>query len=122
MIPRRMSPKMMKKLMKQMGIKIQEITGVKEVIIRLNDSELVIKNPQVTLMKVSGQDLYQILGQTEKRAIDKEKGLEIPMEDIQLVAAQAGVTIDEAKKALEQTGGDLAQAILLLKSSKDTSK
>jgi len=117
-----MSPKMMKKLMKQMGIKIQEITGVKEVIIRLNDSELVIKNPQVTLMKVSGQDLYQILGQTEKRAIDKEKGLEIPMEDIQLVAAQAGVTIDEAKKALEQTGGDLAQAILLLKSSKDTSK
>jgi len=103
MIPRRMSPKMMKKLMKQMGIKIQEVAGVREVVIRLNDSD-------------------QILGQTERRAIDEEKGLEIPMEDIQLVAAQAGVTIDEAKKALEQTGGDLAQAILLLKSSKNTSK
>nr|MDO8044091.1 nascent polypeptide-associated complex protein [Candidatus Baldrarchaeota archaeon] len=122
MIPRRMSPKMLKKLMKQMGIKIQEVAGVREVIIRLNDSELVVKNPQVTLMKVGGQDLYQVLGQTERRAIDEEKELEIPMEDIQLVAAQAGVTIDEAKKALEQTGGDLAQAILLLKSSKNTSK
>ncbi|MHA1722259.1 MAG: nascent polypeptide-associated complex protein [Candidatus Baldrarchaeia archaeon] len=122
MIPRRMSPKMMKKLMKQMGIKIQEIPGVKEVVIRLSDSELIIKNPQVTLMKVSGQDLYQILGQTEKRVVEERKELEIPMEDIQLVAAQAGVTIDEAKKALEQTGGDLAQAILLLKSSKNTVK
>jgi len=120
MIPRRMSPKMMKKLMKQMGIKIQEVAGVKEVVIRLSDSELIIKNPQVTLMKVSGQDLYQILGQTEKRVVEERKELEIPMEDIQLVAAQAGVTIDEAKKALEQTGGDLAQAILLLKSSKNT--
>lgn len=120
MIPRRMSPKMMKKLMKQMGIKIQEVAGVREVIIRLYDSELIIKNPQVTLMKIGGQDLYQILGQTEKRALGKEK--EIPMEDVQLVAAQAGVTIDEAKKALEQTDGDLAQAILLLKSSKGTSK
>jgi len=119
MIPRRMSPKMMKKLMKQMGIKIQEITGVKEVIIRLVDSELIIKSPQVTLMKVSGQDLYQILGQTERKALEK-KELEIPMEDIQLVASQAGVTIDEAKKALEQTDGDLAQAILLLKSAKNT--
>jgi len=117
-----MSPKMMKKLMKQMGIKIQEIPGVKEVVIRLSDSELIIKNPQVTLMKVSGQDLYQILGQTEKRVVEERKELEIPMEDIQLVAAQAGVTIDEAKKALEQTGGDLAQAILLLKSSKNTVK
>ena len=122
MIPRRMSPKMMKKLMKQMGIKIQEIPGVKEVVRRLSDSELIIKNPQVTLMKVSGQDLYQILGQTEKRVVEERKELEIPMEDIQLVAAQAGVTIDEAKKALEQTGGDLAQAILLLKSSKNTVK
>lgn len=120
MIPRRMSPKMMKKLMKQMGIKIQEVAGVKEVVIRLSDSELIIKNPQVTLMKVSGQDLYQILGQTEKRVVEERKKLEIPMEDIQLVAAQAGVTIDKAKKALEQTDGDLAQAILLLKSSKNT--
>lgn len=121
MIPRRMSPKMMKKLMKQMGIKIQELTGVKEVIIRLSDNEIIIRNPQVTLMKVSGQDLYQVLGQAEQRPIEvKEEKLEIPMEDIQLVAAQAGVSIDDAKKALEQTGGDLAQAILLLKSAKST--
>jgi len=47
-----------------------------------------------------------------------EKALEgkptIPEEDVQLVAQQANVSLERARAALEETGGDLAQAILLL--------
>lgn len=39
---------------------------------------------------------------------------EITEEDVQLVAQQAGVSVEEARVALEQTEGDLTQAILLL--------
>jgi nascent polypeptide-associated complex subunit alpha len=39
---------------------------------------------------------------------------EIPEEDILLVAQQANVSIDVARKALEDNDGDLAQAIIKL--------
>ncbi len=42
----------------------------------------------------------------------------IPEEDVQLVATQANVSPDQARAALEQTKGDLAQAILLLSQTK----
>ena len=42
------------------------------------------------------------------------KKVQIPEEDVILVAQQANVSLEEARAALEQTGGDLAQAILLL--------
>jgi len=39
-------------------------------------------------------------------------------EDVKLVAEQAGVSLEEAQRALEETGGDLAQAIILLQARK----
>jgi nascent polypeptide-associated complex subunit alpha len=41
----------------------------------------------------------------------------IPEEDARLVADQTGKSLEEAKKALEECGGDLAKAILLLQSN-----
>ena len=38
----------------------------------------------------------------------------IPEEDVRLVADQTGKSVEEAKRALEETEGDLAKAILLL--------
>ena len=38
----------------------------------------------------------------------------IPEEDAQLVADQTGKSIEDAKRALEESDGDLAKAILLL--------
>ena len=40
--------------------------------------------------------------------------MNISEEDIKLVMEQAGVDYDSAKKALEETKGDLAEAILKL--------
>jgi len=125
-----MSPKQMARMMKKMGIEQKDLEGVKEVIIRFADKEWVISNPQVTTIKQSGAETYQVGGSKTERAISgaaspasdtdtKEEiaapEIEIPMEDAALVAGQTGVDIETAKQALKETEGDLAAAILKLR-------
>jgi len=104
-----MNPRQMKKLMRQMGIKMEELEGVSEVIIRLENREIVIKEPAVTIITAHGEKSYQIIGEEEIREM-----LRIPEEDIQLVMEQAGVDRETARKALEETKGDIAEAIIKL--------
>ncbi|MCS7105342.1 MAG: nascent polypeptide-associated complex protein [Thermofilaceae archaeon] len=91
-----------------------------KVIFVLPDREIVIENPQVTLLEVQGEKLYQVAGREVERYKEElhTKGLEITEEDVRLVAEQANVNLEEARKALEETGGDLAQAIILLQARK----
>lgn len=108
-----MSPKQLKQMqraMKKMGMDMKELKGVTEVLIKFKDKEVLIKNPKVNLMDFMGQKTYQITGKVKER----KKELEVPDEDIELVASQAGVSKEEAKKALEDTNGDLAEAIMRL--------
>ncbi|WP_276956907.1 nascent polypeptide-associated complex protein [Methanobrevibacter woesei] len=110
-----MNPKQMKQMqrqMKKMGMDMKELKNVKEVIIRLEDKELIIPNAEVSLMNVMGQETYQVTGKAQEVEIEEE--LIIPDEDIEMVANQAGVSKDEAKQALIDTNGDLAEAILKL--------
>jgi len=105
-----MNPRQMKKLMKQLGIKMEELEGVKEVVLKLEGKEIVLKNPVVTVMVVQGEKTYQIVpGSEEVREV-----IEIPEEDIELVMEQAGVDRETALKALKETKGDIAEAILKL--------
>jgi len=106
----KMSPKKMERLMKQMGISMDELSDVKEVIIRTAYSEITIPHPSVTLMEVQGQKTYQVVGE----AAEKPLAPEVSDEDIKLVAAQTKKSEEEAKAALEETGGDLAEAIMKL--------
>ncbi|MBS7287453.1 MAG: hypothetical protein KIH01_01555 [Candidatus Freyarchaeota archaeon] len=100
-------------MMKQMGVK--EVPAI-QVTIKCADKEIIITNPQVVEMKVAGQRVYQVSGAIEEKAAEVEKRqLEIPEADVMLVAQQASVTLEEARKALIETEGDLAKAILLLK-------
>ena len=87
-------------------------TSIRTYLFRLEDKELVIPNAEVSLMNVMGQETYQVTGKAHEVAIDEE--LVIPDEDIEMVANQANVSEDEAKAALEDTNGDLAEAILKL--------
>ncbi|MHA1709642.1 MAG: nascent polypeptide-associated complex protein [Candidatus Baldrarchaeia archaeon] len=130
MIPRKISPRMLRKLMKQMGLKIVEMSDIREVILKHSDgSETVIRDPQVLAMEASGQRILQITGRFEKiearteevATLEEERGseLEISPEDVQLVAEQAGVSEKEARNALIETGGNLAEAILLLRSRRE---
>ncbi|MHA1606456.1 MAG: nascent polypeptide-associated complex protein [Candidatus Freyarchaeota archaeon] len=114
---RKVSPKQLRKMMKQMGVR--EVSSVKVVIIKCNDKEIVVSSPQVVEMKVGGQRVYQVSGVVEEKPLTPEKAeeaiMEIPEADVMLVAQQAGVTPEEARRALVETEGDLAKAILLLK-------
>ena len=127
---RGMSPKQMARMMKKMGIEQKEIEGVREVVIRFDDKEWVILNAQVTMVKQAGSESFQISGTKSEREltgstpvktetpaseVEVKKTIEIPMEDAALVASQTGVDIGVAKQALEETGGDLAAAILKLR-------
>ena len=110
-----MNPKQLKQMqraMKQMGMDMKDVKGVTEVIIKFKNKELVIANPKVNLMNFMGQDTYQISGKAKERKIETE--LIIPDDDVDLVATQTGATPEEARKTLEETGGDLAEAIMRL--------
>ncbi len=116
---RGLNPRQMKRLMKQMGISTKEVEGAKEVVIKFEGKEWVIKNPQISLIIQAGQEIYQIIGKKSERiSTQKEETekIEIAPEDISLVVAQTGASPEAAKKALEETNGDLARAIMMLKS------
>ncbi len=102
------NPKQMKKMMKQMGIEMEEVEA-EEVIIRAKEEELVFKNPSVIKISAKGVETFQISGEY----VSKER-LVISEEDVRLVAEQAGVDEEEARKALEETKGDIAEALLKL--------
>lgn len=106
MMPGGMDPKKMQALMKQMGIKSEEIEATK-VVIETGESSIVIENPQVTQITMQGQKSFQIAG--EVRVEQKASG-----EDIKLIMEKTGCSEAAAKEALEKAGGDIAQAILSL--------
>ena len=115
-----------RRMMKQMGMNMNELGDIKRVILQGDKREIVIEGPQVTSINVQGTKMYQVAGgrETERKpsqaattadaAPVEEAKPEIPEEDILLVAQQASVSIDVARKALEDNDGDLAQAIIKL--------
>ena len=98
-----MNPQMMKKIMKQ--LKAEEIDA-SEVIIKTIDGNLIIKNPQVVKMVMSGTTTFQIVGDAEK----EEEG--VNPEDIKLVMENTNCSEEEAIEALAEAKGDIAQAIM----------
>jgi len=103
------NPKQMKKMMKQMGINMEEIDA-EEVIIRTRGEDLIFKNPSVVKVSARGVETFQISGSYEVQ----EKKPEISEDDVKLIMEQANVSEEEARKALEEAGGDLAEALMKL--------
>ena len=100
-------------MMARMGMQVQQVDDVTRVVIETASKKIIIDEPEVSIVSVQGQKVYQVGG-----GRSREEGT-IPVtsaqDDAKLVASQAGVSVEEAATALRQTGGDLAQAILLLK-------
>ena len=102
-----------RRMMKQMGLKMDELGDIERVIMQGPKREIVIERPAVAHINMQGQSMYQVVGGTvTENAV--EGGIEIPEEDVLLVAQQAGVSMEKAKAALEDAEGDLARAILIL--------
>jgi len=112
-----MNPREAKRMMQRMGMNMGTMPEVEQVVFKTSTKEIIVENPEVTVMEMQGQKIFQVIGEriTEKAV---EKVVKIPEEDVQLVATQANVSPDQARAALEQTKGDLAQAILLLSQTK----
>lgn len=108
----KMDKRQMQRLMRQMGVKATELDGVKEVVIRLEGREIVIPGAQVTLTEFSGQRSYQVVG----REIERKLEYQPSEEDVRLVVEQTGVDRERAVLALKETGGDIAESIMKLKS------
>lgn len=110
MFPGAGNPRQMKQMMKQLGIDMEQLDGVEEVVIKTGDSELVFSAPQVTVMDAKGQKIYQVVGNPE----EQEVGYEPEEEDLELVIEQTGASEEDARAALEEADGDMADAILEL--------
>jgi nascent polypeptide-associated complex subunit alpha len=112
-----MNPREARRMMQRMGMNLGAMPEVEQVVFKTSTKEIIVENPEVTVMEMQGQKIFQVVGEriTEKAL---EKAVKIPEEDVQLVATQANVSPDQARAALEQTKGDLAQAILLLSQTK----
>jgi nascent polypeptide-associated complex subunit alpha len=110
-------PRTLKRMMESMGMKNTEIDA-KRVIIEGVEKDIIIDNPSVTMIEMQGNRSFQVVGEVSERTKEKE-AMEITKDDIEMVKEQAGISDDEAaRKALEETGGDIAEAILKLKGGK----
>jgi len=106
------NPRKMQKMMQKMGISQSEI-GATKVIIETPEKNLVFENPQVSQVNMGGQETFQIAGEYEE--VEKDSTPEISEEDVKTVMDQTESTEEAAKQAIEDSKGDLAEAILKLK-------
>ena len=110
-----MNPREIQKAMKRLGIKQEEIKA-EEVIIRTRDKDLLIKNPHVSKVNMMGQETIQVVGEIIE--INKNKRIEIndiiSEDDIATVVGQTNCTKKEALESLQESRGNLAEAILRL--------
>ena len=116
MFPKRIDRRQMERAMRQMGVKLKELEGVREVVIKLVDREIVLPNAQVTLTEMAGQRSYQVSGEEFERKPEFEPSAE----DVELVAEQAGVEREAAERALKETKGDIAEAIVKLRGAESS--
>lgn len=121
-----MSPRELKRMLKKMGIDVEEYSDVDRVEIFLKNKKLVITSPQVVAFKTGGQVAFQISGVVREEEAPAQPAPQQPVaeevkiseEDIRFVVEQTGVSYEEARKALVNSKGDIIQAILAIKSAK----
>ena len=133
----RSNPKQLQAMMRQMGIRMEDIKNVTEVIIRTPDKEYVIAPAEVSKMTAQGQVTWQVGGDATIRSLapgaaDAAAGAAaggaaaeasaaaaparvlVEEEDVKLVMEQAGVDEATARQALEESDGQPAEALVKL--------
>jgi len=120
---RRELRRMQSRMLEGMGLDVEELGKAVEVIFDFGERRLVVKEPSVVSMTLEKEKVFQVVGGTVSEEEKEEEEEEAPREevtvsddDVAIVAAQAGVSLEEARSSLIEAQGDLARAILLLKS------
>ena len=98
--------------MKKLGMNVEQIEDVQSIIIKTPKGNYVFASAEVQPMTMQGQTTYQITGDSRF----DPAAVEIPKEDVTMVASQANVSEEKARAALIATKGDIAEAIMKLAS------
>ncbi|MDM7275290.1 MAG: nascent polypeptide-associated complex protein [Thermoprotei archaeon] len=104
------------KMLRRLGVSIEEVNAVRVTVEVEDGSRIVIDNPTQALI-VKSRDQPPIIMVMGEHKTEKPGAPEAPHyteDDVRLVAEQAGVSLEEARRALEETGGDIAAAIVRL--------
>jgi len=109
-MPGRMNPRQLNQMMRRLGINVKNIDNVEKVVIQTDSKEYIFEDAEVTIMEAQGQKTFQIAGEPTI----KDRAKDALKEDINLIVEKTGKTEEEARKALEETKGDIAEAILKL--------
>ena len=89
-----------KRMLEKMGLNLEEMPNIEEVVIKTKEKDLIIKSPQVSKLKSKGIDMYQVMGNDTEEIIKEEN--KISEEDVLLVSQQANVSEDIARNAFEK--------------------
>jgi nascent polypeptide-associated complex subunit alpha len=107
-----MDPRAMKGMLDRLGIKSRSIAGTR-VVIECDGKDIVIEDPEITLIEGQGIKSFQISGKVSE--VDRAAA-EIGDDDVKFVQEQTGEQDAElVRKTLEGTKGNIAEAILKLK-------
>jgi nascent polypeptide-associated complex subunit alpha len=100
----------MAKMMKQMGVDMDELDAEK-VEVHMGDKKLVFKNPQISRIDAQGNEIFQLQGDYSEEETGSEP--EVEEEDIDLVVEKTGASREDAREALEEAD-EVADAIMQL--------
>ncbi len=101
-----------RRLMERMGVNMNQIPEVEEVVIRTSNKDMIIRDASVSEIIAKDMRVFQVMGR-DIEEVQREKP-KFTEEDVLLVSQQAGVSKERAEAALEDSEGDLAQAIMKL--------
>ncbi|MGA1975093.1 MAG: nascent polypeptide-associated complex protein [Conexivisphaerales archaeon] len=102
-----------RRMMERMGLNMNEIKDVKEVVHITSDRAIHLEKASVFEIKAKDTRVFQVTAESvTEKAIAAPKFTE---EDVSLVMTSANVSREKALSALEETSGDIALAILRLK-------
>ena len=112
-----LNPAKMGAMMKQMGIKQEEINASR-VIIEKEGENIIIENPQILKINMQGNESFQITGDIKEEGVsqdenDKDKDEGFSKEDIEMIVEKTGKNEEEVMDSLQKTN-DIAETIMEL--------
>ena len=110
-----LNPAKLGAMMKQMGIKQEEINASR-VIIEKEGENIIIENPQVLKINMQGTESFQITGDVGKESLsqdENEKDEGFSKEDIEMIVEKTGKNEEEVMDSLQKTN-DIAETIMEL--------
>lgn len=110
-----MNPAQMKAMMRQLGIKSEDLDAARVTIELADGKRLVFDSPSVNAVDMKGSKTYTITGEAREEAGEGVGPKVFPKEDIEMVMDQTNCSEEDAIEALETSEGDIAEAISSLK-------